>query len=105
MILQYQWAVQSASDWLEDANALLQQATEGLDVEASEETLSRHTEFFSTESTFASQMGLLEHLVPDLLPSINPAGREQVEQSLASLRQRKGDTELEAQGQRNILQR
>uniref|UniRef100_UPI00398E76DD nesprin-1 n=1 Tax=Pristiophorus japonicus TaxID=55135 RepID=UPI00398E76DD len=105
LIQQYQRAVQSAADWLEDASALLQQAGDGLDVEGSEETLRRHVEFFATQPVLTSQLGELEGLVPDLLPSISTAGREQVEQSLASLRQRRADTEQQAQGQQDILQR
>ncbi|GCB70645.1 hypothetical protein scyTo_0005735, partial [Scyliorhinus torazame] len=105
LMQRYQQAIHSASIWLDDASALLQQTGDGLDVEGSEETLRRHVEFFTTEAELASQLGELEALIPGLLPSINLAGREQVEQNLASLRQRRGATEQQAQGQQEILQR
>ncbi|XP_060687754.1 nesprin-1-like isoform X2 [Hemiscyllium ocellatum] len=105
LVQQYLRAVQSARGWLDDASALLQQTGDGVDVEASEETLRRHVEFFATEAELASRLGELEALMPGFLPLINTAGREQVEQNLASLRQRRADTEQQAEAQQAILQR
>ncbi|GCC32670.1 hypothetical protein chiPu_0011134 [Chiloscyllium punctatum] len=105
LVQQYLRAVQSARGWLDDASALLQQTGDGVDVEASEETLRRHVGFFATEAELASRLGELEALMPGFLPLINTAGREHVEQNLASLQQWRADTEQQAEAQQAILQR
>uniref|UniRef100_A0A8D0L1R6 Uncharacterized protein n=1 Tax=Sphenodon punctatus TaxID=8508 RepID=A0A8D0L1R6_SPHPU len=73
----YYQVMQTASDWLEDAQELLHLARNGLDVENSEDNLRNHVEFLSTEKQFQGHMEELQTLVSDMEPFIPVAGKEE----------------------------
>ncbi|XP_026643175.1 nesprin-1 isoform X6 [Microtus ochrogaster] len=101
----YYQVFQTASDWLEDAQEMLQLAGNGLDVESAEENLKSHVEFFKTEDQFHSHIEELQGLVTKLDPLIKPNGKEELAQKMASLEQRSQRVFQDAHAQRDLLQR
>lgn len=101
----YYQVFQTANDWLEDAQEMLQLAGNGLDVESAEENLKSHVEFFKTEGQFHSNMEELQGLVTKLNPLIKPAGREELAQKMASLERRSQRVFQDSHAQRDLLQR
>lgn len=101
----YYQVFQTANDWLEDAQEMLQLAGNGLDVESAEENLKSHEEFFKTEGQFHSHMEELQGLVTKLDPLIKPSGKEELAQKMASLEKRSQRVFQDAHAQRDLLQR
>lgn len=101
----YYQVFQAANDWLEDAQEMLQLAGNGLDVESAEENLKNHTEFFSTEDQFHSNLEELRGLVATLDPLIKPTGKEDLEQKMASLELRSQRMSQDSCAQVDLLQR
>ncbi|XP_038195664.1 nesprin-1 isoform X2 [Arvicola amphibius] len=101
----YYQVFQTANDWLEDAQEMLQLAGNGLDVESAEENLKSHEEFFKTEGQFHSHMEELQGLVTKLDPLIKPNGKEELAQKMASLEKRSQRVFQDAHAQRDLLQR
>ncbi|XP_074043952.1 nesprin-1 isoform X5 [Macrotis lagotis] len=101
----YYQVFQTAKDWLEDAQELLQLAGSGLDVEGSEENLRRHMEFFNTENEFHSHLTELQALVSKLEPFIKTTGKEELLQKVTSLEEKGKKVIQESQVQLDLLQR
>ncbi|XP_060128741.1 nesprin-1 isoform X4 [Zootoca vivipara] len=100
----YYQVSQTASDWLEDAQELLQLARNGLDMENSEENLKNHIDFFSTEKQFRVHLGELRTLVVDMEPFIQVTGKEELEKNVKALEENGMESEQEAQSQKVLLQ-
>ncbi|KAB0392836.1 hypothetical protein E2I00_007090, partial [Balaenoptera physalus] len=101
----YYQVFQAANDWLDDAHEMLQLTGNGLDVECAEESLKNHTEFFSTEDQFHSNLEELQDLVANLDPLIKPTGKEDLAQKMASLEEKSQGTIQDSHVQLDLLQR
>ncbi|PIO02913.1 hypothetical protein AB205_0113040, partial [Aquarana catesbeiana] len=101
----YHQAVQSASDWLEEAQELLHQNENGVDIEVAEESLKVYTEFFSTESKFNGLLDELRTLVSELEVCLQKAGQDYLKQAVASLKKKGKETKEQAQLQLELLRR
>lgn len=96
---------QAASDWLEDAQEMLQLTGRGLDVESAEENLKSHMEFFSAQSQFQSNLEELQDLVANLDLHIKPSGKEGLVQKTASLEEKSQRILQDSHAQLELLQR
>ncbi|XP_061480140.1 nesprin-1 isoform X3 [Rhineura floridana] len=101
----YYQVAHTASDWLEDAQELLQLARNGLDMENSEENLRNHIDFFSTEKQFQVHLEELRTLVTNMEPFIQLTGKEELAQNVKALEDKGIQSEQEAQSQKKLLQR
>ncbi|XP_078239370.1 nesprin-1 isoform X9 [Pogona vitticeps] len=101
----YYQVAQTTSDWLEDAQELLQLARNGLDTENSEENLKHHIEFFSTEKQFQVHLEELQTLVSEMEPFVQAAGKEELMQNVKGLEEKSRESQQEAQSQKELLQR
>lgn len=101
----YYQVFQAANDWLEDAHEMLQLADSGLDVESAEESLKSHTEFFSSEDQFQSNLEELQGLAANLDPLIKPTGKEDLAQRMASLQEKSQRIIQDSHAQLDLLQR
>ncbi|KAM7172376.1 nesprin-1 isoform 3-T4 [Macrochelys suwanniensis] len=101
----YYQVIQTAGDWLEDAQQLLHLARNGLDVESSEENLRNHTEFFSTENQFLGHLEELQTLVSEMEPFIQATAREELLQNVAVLEEKGKGTKQESEIQQDQLQK
>lgn len=101
----YYQVFQTANDWLEDAQEMLQLAGNGLDVESAEENLKSHVEFFKTECQFHNNMEELQGLVTKLDPLIKPTGKEELAQKMTSLEKKSQRVFEDSHAQRDLLQR
>lgn len=97
--------MQTANDWLEDAQESLHLTKNGLDVESCEENLRNHIEFFSTESQFQSHLEELHCLVSEMELFIQVTAREQLVQNIAALGEKGKGTKQESETQQDLLQR
>lgn len=96
---------QAASDWLEDAHEMLQLAGNGLDVESAEENLKSHTEFFSAEDQFQSNLEELRGLVANLDLLIKSTAKEDLAQKMTSLEEKSRRIIQDSHTQLELLQR
>ncbi|KAM6459267.1 nesprin-1-like [Liasis olivaceus] len=101
----YYQVAQTANNWLEDAQELLQFAQNGLDTENSEENLRNHTDFFSTEKEFQLHLKEVKMLVSDMEPFLQASRKEVLEQNVKTLEEKCMEIEQEAQCQKELLQR
>ncbi|XP_016071417.1 PREDICTED: nesprin-1 [Miniopterus natalensis] len=101
----YYQVFQAASDWLEDAHEMLQLAGNGLDVESAEENLKSHTEFFSAEDQFQSNLEELRGLVANLDPLIKSTAKEDLAQKMTSLEEKSRRIIQDSHTQLELLQR
>uniref|UniRef100_A0A8C5RH19 Spectrin repeat containing nuclear envelope protein 1 n=1 Tax=Laticauda laticaudata TaxID=8630 RepID=A0A8C5RH19_LATLA len=81
----YYQVSETANNWLEDAQVLLQFAENGLDTENSEENLRNHTEFFNTEKQFQLHLKEVKMLVSDMEPFIQTLRKEDLEQTVRKI--------------------
>lgn len=101
----YYQVFQAASDWLEDAHEMLQLAGNGLDVESAEDNLRSHTEFFSAEDQFQSNLEELHGLVANLDPLIKPTAKEGLAQKMTSLEEKSRRVIQDSHTQLDLLRR
>lgn len=101
----YYQVSQTANNWLEDAQILLQFAQNGLDTENSEENLRNHTEFFNTEKQFRLHLKEVKMLVSDMEPFIQNLRKEDLEQKVRALEDKSMEIEQEEPCQKELLQR
>lgn len=101
----YYQVAQTSSDWLEDAQELLQLARNGLDMENSDENLRHHIEFFSTEKQFQSHLEELQMLMSNMEPFIQATEKEELAQNIEALKEKGMESEQEARSQKELLQR
>uniref|UniRef100_A0A8C5RJ37 Spectrin repeat containing nuclear envelope protein 1 n=1 Tax=Laticauda laticaudata TaxID=8630 RepID=A0A8C5RJ37_LATLA len=101
----YYQVSETANNWLEDAQVLLQFAENGLDTENSEENLRNHTEFFNTEKQFQLHLKEVKMLVSDMEPFIQTLRKEDLEQTVRALEDKMIEIEQEEQSQKELLQR
>lgn len=101
----YYQVVQTASDWLEDAQEFLQLGRNGLDMENSEENLKNHMEFFGTEKQFQGHLEELRTLVSDMEPFIQTTEREELIENIEALEKKGMQSNEEAHMQKELLER
>ncbi|EPQ19233.1 Nesprin-1 [Myotis brandtii] len=101
----YYQVFQAASDWLEDAHEMLQLAGSGLDVESAEDSLRSHTEFFSAEDQFQSNLEELHGLVATLDPLIKPTAKEELAQKMTTLEEKSRRVIQDSHAQLDLLRR
>lgn len=101
----YHQALQSASDWLEEAQKLRQQNENGVDIEVAEESLKVYTEFFSTESKFNGLLDELRSLLSELEGCVQKTGQDHLKQDVASMKRKGKETKEQAQVQLDLLRR
>ncbi|XP_013912844.1 PREDICTED: nesprin-1-like [Thamnophis sirtalis] len=101
----YYQVSQTANNWLEDAQVLLQFAQNGLDTENSEENLRNHIEFFNTEKQFQLHLKEVKMLVSDMEPFIQTLRKEDLEEKVRALEDKSIEIEQEEQCQKELLQR
>ncbi|KAJ8275253.1 hypothetical protein COCON_G00098780 [Conger conger] len=99
----YHTRMQSACEWLEDAVAFLQQASQGVDVENYEEHLRQQGDILSTEEDFLLHLQELESLPPQLESLVNPTASEQLRQSVESAQQRGVEVRDQLQCHQDVL--
>ncbi|KAG2468780.1 SYNE1 protein, partial [Polypterus senegalus] len=101
----YHSATQSANNWLEEASALLQESSPGLDVELSEDLLHHLTEFTTSEAQFHDHLHVLESLISQLRPFLSEGVNDQVAQNVSSLQQKGEAVHRQIQSQEELLNR
>ncbi|XP_062833321.1 nesprin-1 isoform X16 [Anolis carolinensis] len=104
MCQRYYHVTQTASDWLEDAQELLQLTRNGLDMENSEENLRDHIDFFSTKKQFQVNLEELWSLISEIETFIHVTGKEELIKNVKALEEKGKESEQEAQCQNELLQ-
>lgn len=98
-------ALQSASNWLEEAHQILQQTSNGVDIETAEDTLRDYTDFFSSENKLNGLIDELRIFISELEGCVNKAGLDHLKQAVASIKKRGKETKEQAQTQLELLRR
>ncbi|XP_075718991.1 nesprin-1 isoform X3 [Rhinoderma darwinii] len=101
----YHRSLQSASNWLGEAHQILQQTSNGVDIETAEDTLKDCTNFFSSENKFNGLIDELRILISKLEGCVNKSGLDQLKQTVASIKKKGKETKEQAQTQLELLRR
>ncbi|XP_063773938.1 nesprin-1 isoform X14 [Pseudophryne corroboree] len=101
----YHQALKSTSHWLEDAQQLLQQTANGVDIEIAENCLRDYTEFFSTENKLNGLVDEVRILVTDLEGCLQKSGQDQLKQAVSSLKKKEKEIKEEAQAHLELLRK
>lgn len=97
--------MQAASGWLDEAQALLNEASLGVDVESCEEALQRQAEVAAAEHGFLGRLEELEVLAVRLESLVGPGASDLLRQKAAVAQQRGEEIDAQLRDHLEVLNR